>query len=499
MRIRGTFLRSVVARRVFLLFVASSFLPVAVLGFLSYEQVSDLTRAQEERRLWQTGSAQMHSVYDRLLGARFVLESFTLPHPGPAETDAAPRSEVFRRTLQLAGAALHDALHADPVTGRPWIDAVARSHLEKGETALLAPRSTDEGAAPWLARALHGPRLEDGIVVAELVPDYLWGKAEDLTHGIQLCIYAGGPVELQCSDPALGALARGSTQFGIGQIRESADGRWLVGSKALFLRPKFGAPDWTFVTLLPHGAASAAVGKVMASFLGVALLTLLLASFLSLIQIRRTLVPIERLVEGTRAIANEVFDRPVHVERGDEFGELAHSLNGMAVRLGRQIGAMRALSEIDHEILTRLDVEQVVERVHARLAELLPNAERGVIVYDGVSDGAATAYLRQHDRPTQRRKMELDAARLGAALPGRSGRWIEHASVEPAALRTELEALWHEPQSFIVPVRWGERIGGMLAIGGAAGAVIDDDTSRQLSSLADRIAVALAAARAKSS
>ena len=496
MQIRGTFLRSRVARRIFVLFVASAFLPVAVLAYLSYDHMHELVQSQEERRLLSAGTTHMHSVYDRLLGASFVLDSLARLQANPeAEFDATQIEGhgAFRRVFRLTGADLAGALGQASSTRRPWISGIARAHLEKGEIALLPARPGSADSRPWLARAANPPQLMHGIVAAELEDEYVWGNAEDLTHGIQVCVFGEASIELTCSDKALSALAREPGLATPAAHRESRDSRWVIGSKALFLRPKFGAPDWTFVTLLARDAAAPEVQKFAMSFLGVAILTLLLASFLSLMQIRRTLVPIERLVEGTRRIADEVFDRPVTVQRSDEFGELAHALNGMALRLGRQIGAMRALSEIDQEILTRLDVEQVVERVHTRLCELLPNSGRGVIVYDGVSDGVATAYLRQHGPLTQRRKMQFDAAQLAAAVPGRAGRWIVHAAMEHLAARHELDSLFGETQTFAVPVLWRERICGMLVIGAATVLDVDAEISRQLSGLGDRVAIAMAA------
>jgi diguanylate cyclase len=496
MQIRGTFLRSAVARRVFALFVASSFLPVAVLAFLSHAQVDELTRTHAEQRLRRTGSAHMHSVYDRLLGARFLLESLSWAHVAH-DADFDPLrvkgDGAFLRVSRLVGADVDAALSSPSGRQRPWIDGVTRTHLEKGEIALLPPQAGSADRAPWLARASGPPQLTNGIVIAQLDPAYLWGKAEDLAYGIQVCVFGAGRVELNCSDPALAELARGLGQEQLGAIKDSRDGQWALDSKALFLRPKFGASDWTFVTMQLRGTEATAVGKIARSFLAVAVLTLLLASFLSLIHIRRTLVPIERLVEGTRRIADEVFDRPVQVERNDEFAELAQSLNGMAVRLGRQIGAMRALSEIDQEILTRLDLGRIVERVHARLADLLPKGTRGVIVYDDMSDNVATAFLHAGDQPPQSHRMALDAEQLGGAFPGREGRWITHASIQPLAAHHELDPLFGQAQAFAVPLLLRERLCGLLLIGGVAESQIDEEMSCQLRDLGDRVAVALAA------
>ena len=61
-------------------------------------------------------------------------------------------------------------------------------------------------------------------------------------------------------------------------------------------------------------------------------------SLLSLVRIRRNLVPLEALREGTRRIAAKDFDARVTVTSNDEFQELAQSFNQMTEQLGEQFG-----------------------------------------------------------------------------------------------------------------------------------------------------------------
>ena len=198
MRLQGTFLRSQVARRIFLLFVVSAFLPVAVLAYLTYGQIHELTSSNEKRRVLNTGTAYMHSVYDRLLGAAFVLDSLTRSqHHLQADFDAKQITDsiAFRRVERLTGVELGVALGDAAPTQPAWISGLAVAHLEKGEIAVLPSRPGSVDAGPWMARAVNSQRIADGIVVAELERDYLWGKAEDLTHGVQVCVFGSGSIE----------------------------------------------------------------------------------------------------------------------------------------------------------------------------------------------------------------------------------------------------------------------------------------------------------------
>ncbi len=56
----------------------------------------------------------------------------------------------------------------------------------------------------------------------------------------------------------------------------------------------------------------------------------------------------------------------------DEFGELASSFNSMAARLGSQFTALLTLADIDQAILSRLDLDHVIETVVTRMRDIVP-------------------------------------------------------------------------------------------------------------------------------
>ena len=71
----------------------------------------------------------------------------------------------------------------------------------------------------------------------------------------------------------------------------------------LFLRSDFDIEDWTLVSMeTPAGGTSGAAPLATLSAL-VAAATLLFIGLLGLIQVRRTMVPLERLIAGTRRLS----------------------------------------------------------------------------------------------------------------------------------------------------------------------------------------------------
>jgi len=495
MRIEGTFLRSAVARRVFFLFVLSAFVPAALLAALSYGHVRGVINDYAQRQLVQAGSAHARALYDRLLAAHFILNANAAQIRAGHDEENAHQfalQRIFRRAYLVANDKVSVRFGVPVSEGPPPMDARAATQLAKGEVALLLPQPGPLAAYPWLAVAIDRVQPTHDVLVAELDPAYLWGDRDEISYQTDLCVFSGGAVALYCSNEKLRLTAANVLLRGVEDHPGSA-GAWLFATSPLFLKPKFGVADWTVVALRPGGLAIASLTQVAQTFLGVTLLTLLLVALLSMVQIRRTLVPLERLIEGTRRIAREEFDQPVLVEVDDEFGQLAGSLNSMASRLGRQIGAMRALSEIDQDILSHLDMGQIVVRVQARLLALLPNAVVGVIVFDRMSTDLGTAYLRQSTdaQPTQI-QVALDARHRVDLARYRDGIWLDVDGPDVPSFVT-LQAQFGSSHCFVLPVAWRGELHGALVIGMRGQQHINDELIQQARDLGDRVGVALAA------
>lgn len=493
MRIEGKFLRSAVARRVFFLFMLSAFVPAVMLAALSYSHVRGVVNDYAQRQLAQAGSAHARDIYDRLLSAHFILNADAAQIRDGQNLSNANQfalQRVFRRTYLVTRG--NAAIRSGPPLGErpPRIDARAAAHLAKGEVALLLPGPS--AGTPWLAVAIN-PALEEGaILMAELDAANLWGDPENISYQTEICVLAVDAVVLYCSNDKVGVAAANVALRGADAGSRNANG-WLSATSGLFLKAKFGADDWTIVALRPSGLATASLTQVSQKFLGVTLLTLLLVTLLSVVQIRRTLVPLEGLIEGTQRIAREEFDQPVKVERNDEFGQLASSLNSMASRLERLIGAMRALSEIDQDILSHLDIEQIIARVQARLLEILPNAVIGVIVFDRMSDHFGTAYLRQGTsaQPTQA-QVPLETRRLADCARYPDGVWLDVDGPDVPNFVALLAGLGAS-RCFVLPIFWRNEIRGALGIGVVDQQGVNDELIEQTRDLGNRIGVALAA------
>jgi diguanylate cyclase (GGDEF)-like protein len=492
-RIEGLFLRSKVARRVFLLFVLSAFVPAAILTALSYGHLRSLDEDYVRRQLAHEGGSYARGLYERLQGAQFLLgvQAAGLRQGlGLAEGDESAGRRVFKSVKVVpdpGGAASGEtSATVTPVLLVPKL----REHLALGEGVLLA--ATEAGVrAVRLVQAIDPKQPARGLLLAELEPQNLWGEEDDFPDSTQTCVLSAALGELFCSRPG----PDWASTEGIAQAAAAGQtpAGWQADSRNLFLRARFAADDWVIVTLRPRAAGASAGARMAYTFTGVIVLALLLVAFLSVVQIRRTLVPLERLIEGTRRIAREQFHRPVQLQGDDEFGQLAASLNSMAARLGQQIGTLRALSEIDQEILSRVDMNDIIARVQARLQALWPDSVSGLVVFDQQAADFGIVHLYAgKEGVTAKIPTRLEPWLLERLARDYDGMWFDVGGAELPDFLTMMVNSGAR-RILVLPIFWREKVNGLLAIGLMETREFSAEQVRRARELGNRIGVALAA------
>jgi nitrogen fixation/metabolism regulation signal transduction histidine kinase len=100
----------------------------------------------------------------------------------------------------------------------------------------------------------------------------------------------------------------------------------------------------------PEVDALDSIKKFNTIFWGSVIFTVLLILLISMVQIRRVLIPLEKLVDGIHRLESRDFNTKIPITSSDEFGELSRSFNAMSEKLGDQFQILSALSEIDREI-----------------------------------------------------------------------------------------------------------------------------------------------------
>jgi diguanylate cyclase (GGDEF)-like protein len=480
MQLGPGFLRSRIGRRVFWTLLWAALLPLAVFGGLGYGVLAERLLGSRVQQLQEAAKYAGLGVHDRLLSAQSALAALAAAGPDTG------------RNVSLAVEPSTGA----PLAGRKMFRAVSVIGREEGAVTGAAGLATlwrelsrAAGGRPgaqrlwWQAaddgreaRVVLAVRAGERWWVGELAAEYLWGDLRDADAEVGTCVTDAHGQRLMCpAGTTAGRDARGD--------RVRRDGA-TAASWSLFTRADFGTVDWVFTR---HAAdARLLVGGLpleQAAWKG-ALFSLLLLAGLSLLLARRTLVPLERLMEGARRLARRDWSCRVRVPEGDEFGQLAGAFNDMAARIERQMQALKLQSDIDREILAGVELAPVLGQVMARLQALAPQARVGLLVRSPAGD----RWTRVASAHAAAATLELDAQLLQCIEAEDRPLSAAHGRLAARLLGLPDERLGECVQ--LVPARTAE---GTRALLMRVGASPDEDHERELLELADRVAVMLVA------
>ena len=140
------------------------------------------------------------------------------------------------------------------------------------------------------------------------------------------------------------------------------------------MHPHFDV-NWILVQSESKTDIMAPISTFKKIFLLLIILTFLVVLFLSLSQIRRSLVPIELLREATRRIAAKDFKNQIQIKTNDEFEELGSSFNEMASSLENHFQTMT--------MLNRIGIALSAEKNNNHLLELILIAAKNITNADG--------------------------------------------------------------------------------------------------------------------
>ena len=505
MKLDTSFLRSTVARRIFALFILCALLPIVALALISFSHVTTQLTDQSLERLRQASKAQGLSIYERLrfvsarmrmvgsnLGAR---SGATLP---TMDDDVAQDLREWFEGLAL----VTETGGPQPVVGRVAhaleLTDAEKQHLNSGSSVVSSQSQPNLPSRILMSTALDPQHPARGILVGEINTEYLWGL-DGLPALTELCVLDQSRLVLFCSPGTPASFreqAPNTAGPGSGQFEwEHDESTYLASYWSIFLKPRFFTPSWTVVLSQSSADVLAPLGNFRRTFLLVILMSLWVVLFLSLVQIRRSLVPLEKLREGTQRIAKRDFETRVTVTSGDEFQDLATSFNAMADRLGRQFSALTTINEIDQAILSSLETEKIVDTVLNQMRKLI------------ACDGVSVSLLETKDAQTLRTYVEpvypgddklVVTAQLtpeeAHALPTSTDTLIINVDGEPPRYLAPLAQ--RGMRSFLVlPIFLKERLSGITCLGHRRPLAHSQEDILQARQVVDQVAVALSNAR----
>jgi GAF domain-containing protein len=503
----AAFLRTRVARRVLLLFLLCALLPLTAMAVYSYFRVSQQLHEQARERVVQAARNTAQALMERLEFIDRDLKAF-LDGRAPYG-DAATSGRAVRQTRPVRGVVRQASGRSETLYGvtfePPDLEPTQLEHLQKGYP-LLVTATQSGGAAVYMGRAIR-PGESRGIIWAEVSSAYVAVAGEDaagLPYDMNLCLLGRDYAPIYCSRPVTPATIQTWRVGGNGDVPDRFDwrddqGRYVAGAKEIPLAAQsygVSSPGWTLVLSEERATVLEPMTEFRDRFPWIILLTILVVAALANFQIRYSLDPLEKLQEGTRRIAEQDFGSRVEVVSRDEFQDLAESFNAMAHRLGRQFNALTTINEIDRQVLSALDTEEIIETVISRT--------KGVIECDAVALCIAQGSgVRAHWV-----LYAVDSDGKGSAVRG-----LQLAPDEIDQLKQQPEFLYFSPEKLpgylrdgplaergvgyflALPIFLKQKLSGVIALGHRERPELSEEDVVQARQLADQVAVALSNAR----
>ena len=509
MRIDTTFLRSKVARRIFILFICCALLPITALALLSFSHVTKQLGKQSQRQLHQASKDIGMYIYGRLSFLEAEMKMVASRIGSTQRTVFSIPTEELDIDLKqhFKGLVLiNDKAISKPFFGRiqniPTLTQPEKRRLQSSKTVVSTMYHPDHPSRIFMSIARDPRQPKRGILLGEINPSYLWGIGDENSWipSAELCIldhsnsilFSTLPPPL--SFPEKVVYAMDSNVSGQFEWKHEKN-QYVAGYRSLFLKDRYYTPKWTVVLSESKADVLAPLAAFKKTFPLIILMTLWVVLLLSIIQIRRNLVPLVKLQEGTRHIARREFDSRVIIKTGDEFEELAASFNTMADRLGKQFKTLTTITEIDRSILSALNTDKIIEIVLNRIHDILPCDCVSVMLFYITDQNLAVTYIREKGTkigkevetillaPEEIKEMYLNPE-FFATVPSHP---VPHYLIPLAK---------HGMKSFVIlPLFIKQILSGIITLGYHQPPIHNEETIAQARQVADQVAVALSNTR----
>ena len=363
----------------FILFVLSALVPVSVLTLMTYKQIGVLIDKQSTQFLHQSSKAIGLRLFEKLQNMATVTDRFnTLQITNESEQSTIQKKIQQDRLLDrlFSNISLHKKGKSWQLLGDkpdlPPLSISEHNRLSSGGHVLVSEINENGDREFYLIKQVNPGRQ---LLVTHISSSYLWDIDHFLPSDTEVCILDHLYKILFCTNniklikdqtPAVLSAAQTHSSFDW----DYGDMEYTAYVRPLFLKGAFQSPDWTIVLSTPKARILKPLKRFQNLFPPLIALSILLVGLLSSHQIRKSLIPLEKLKQGTQEISEGKFTANVEIHSGDEFEDLAQSFNKMAKKLDTQFKSLQIVAEIDRIMLSSLDANYIVETVMDRIKDI---------------------------------------------------------------------------------------------------------------------------------
>lgn len=377
LRLGDTYLRGRLARRLLMVFVLTSVIPVLLTSFLGYRQLirgADAARARalhdEARESALTFLSQLQQA-----GAQLALLDRAAPAAAASSGSGARWPPPFSRVSFAPVGTPGQRLRA-----LAMIPERMRAPLLAGQTVLVWSGQTRGHPQLSLVRLqLSQARLARGVLDTRRMID----QAGPSVPGSSMALADGASASRVIRGDGAAAplrvfeqMAAASTDGAPATLWHSQDGNWRGSAWNLFLQTNFAAPPIRVLICEPATDSIAGLAGLRLTIPVMLLGTMAFAAWLAISQLRRYLGPLETLTAATRQLGASNFDVEVRIRTDDELSDLGDDFNRMARSLRAQHRELQHRAQVDG--LTGLSNRDFFRQ---ELRERLSSAESSALLY----------------------------------------------------------------------------------------------------------------------
>ena len=505
--------RSKISRRIFATFVACALVPVGCVAILAYLTVTRHLETQTLDTLRHAVKSHAKTLVDRLHLAADELQMMGSVPPfrkggEPSALDPLLRNriqELFTRVTLFRHPNKPQSVLNEPVMLPVPLSAEDIQHMSDGHALLAEVNLSPSKPVLVLLRRVDSENTDAGFWGAEINQNYLWAtdqylEAADKTDNLPLdtdyCVLDSSYRLLHSSRPDLAkisGLLKSNTQASTsGHFEFKANGEHFIASyRHLFLKPRYKLPHWTVILFKPKADVFAPLAEFKISFPAVIILTLMVVVWLSIINIRKNLVPISALKEGAQRIAARDFGQPVKVSSNDEFKDLALVFNEMADALEHKFKTLSAKAKIDRVVASTFDPDKIIKATVTRIADCVDCSVCGISLIDSSESKTNQAF---YSCRSERHRILTETITLrpfDCQVLGAYPKYLILEANDPRPHYLPKNSHLRQPNLLILPV-WVKK--NLAAILWLAGSRLEQFTTEDITlarQLADQVAVAL--------
>jgi putative nucleotidyltransferase with HDIG domain len=216
---------------------------------------------------------------------------------------------------------------------------------------------------------------------------------------------------------------------------------------------------------------------------------------LSFSQIRRSLIPLEKLKAGVQRIAKRDFSTKVVITSKDEFADLAKTFNTMAYQLGKQFKTLTTIAEIDRAILSAFNAKDIVISLLKRITEVFPCDTVGVILLEKNNPHKGIIYSGKNNDIVQKNKgvLNLTDQDIRELSDHQENMFLDQETFSQSYL---IPLVQNGIKSFhVFPIFLQNTLAGIISLGYKTKPDLTEEDIAQARQLSDQVGVALSNAR----